>query len=155
VADSLDVDAKLASAAKVISATYLHPYNMHGSLGASAAVADVKVEVRNPANTAVVIVDQANYPPQVPASTVNYEAAFMVNIADAFATPSESIGSTLTNLQVACKDDGLCDYHPSPGVLSTYTGTAMAGQWQICAWDVESGDPGGSFVVAELAFTGS
>ncbi|MBI4470809.1 MAG: xanthine dehydrogenase family protein molybdopterin-binding subunit [Acidobacteria bacterium] len=40
--DSKDVDQTLATAAKVISATYFHPYNMHGSLGASAAVADVK-----------------------------------------------------------------------------------------------------------------
>ncbi|MBI4470452.1 MAG: xanthine dehydrogenase family protein molybdopterin-binding subunit [Acidobacteria bacterium] len=40
--DSGDVDAKLASAAKVIEATYYYPYNMHGSLGASAAVADVQ-----------------------------------------------------------------------------------------------------------------
>ena len=118
------------------------------------AVADVKVEVRSPAATGVLIVDQPNYPPQVPASTVNYEAAFMIHIADAFPTSSELIGSTLSNTQVACKDDGLCDYHPSPGSLSTFSGAVMAGVWQICAWDVESGDAGGSFVEAELAFTG-
>jgi len=41
--DSHDVDAKLASASQVVSATYLHPYHMHGSVGASCAVADVKV----------------------------------------------------------------------------------------------------------------
>ena len=40
--DSKDVDAKLASAADVVKATYLHPYHMHGSIGASCAVADVK-----------------------------------------------------------------------------------------------------------------
>lgn len=37
-----DVDAKLKSAAKVVSATYVHPYQMHGSMGTSCAVADVK-----------------------------------------------------------------------------------------------------------------
>ncbi len=42
--DSGDVDAMLASAARVIKATYLHPYQMHGSLAASCAVADVKVD---------------------------------------------------------------------------------------------------------------
>ena len=40
--DSKDVDANLASAAQVVRATYLHPYHMHGSVGASCAVADVK-----------------------------------------------------------------------------------------------------------------
>jgi CO/xanthine dehydrogenase Mo-binding subunit len=40
--DSKDVDAKLSSAAQTLRATYLHPYHMHGSIGASCAVADVK-----------------------------------------------------------------------------------------------------------------
>jgi nicotinate dehydrogenase subunit B len=40
--NSKDVDAKLQSAANRIKATYLHPFQMHGSLGSSCAVADVK-----------------------------------------------------------------------------------------------------------------
>jgi CO/xanthine dehydrogenase Mo-binding subunit len=40
--DSKDVDAKLSSAAQTLRATYLHPYHMHASIGASCAVADVK-----------------------------------------------------------------------------------------------------------------
>ena len=40
--DSKDVDEKLAQAATVVKATYLHPYQMHGSLGSSCAVADVQ-----------------------------------------------------------------------------------------------------------------
>jgi nicotinate dehydrogenase subunit B len=39
--NSGDVEAKLALAATRIKATYLHPYQMHGSLGTSCAVADV------------------------------------------------------------------------------------------------------------------
>ncbi|MBI4469075.1 MAG: xanthine dehydrogenase family protein molybdopterin-binding subunit [Acidobacteria bacterium] len=42
IVDSKDVDQKIATAAKVITATYLHPYDMHGSIGASAAVAYVR-----------------------------------------------------------------------------------------------------------------
>jgi CO/xanthine dehydrogenase Mo-binding subunit len=41
--DSGDVERTLASAATVVKATYLHPYQMHGSMGTSCAVADVKV----------------------------------------------------------------------------------------------------------------
>ncbi len=37
-----DVDARFDQAANIVSATYLTPYQMHGSIGASAAVADVQ-----------------------------------------------------------------------------------------------------------------
>ncbi len=40
--DSQDVDATLAAAATLIKATYVYPYQSHGSLGASCAVADVE-----------------------------------------------------------------------------------------------------------------
>jgi nicotinate dehydrogenase subunit B len=40
--DSKDVDETLARAATVVKATYLHPYQMHASLGTSCAVADVR-----------------------------------------------------------------------------------------------------------------
>ena len=40
--NSGDVDQVMAGAAKVIKAQYLHPFQMHGSLGTSCAVADVR-----------------------------------------------------------------------------------------------------------------
>jgi len=40
--DSRDVDETLSRAATVVKATYRHPYQMHGSLGSSCAVADVQ-----------------------------------------------------------------------------------------------------------------
>src|SRR5258708_6297924 len=42
--DSGDVDQKLAAAATVLKATYLHPYQMHASMGTSCAVADVQAD---------------------------------------------------------------------------------------------------------------
>jgi len=42
--DSKDVDQKLAAASTVLKATYLHPYQMHGSMGSSCAVADIQGE---------------------------------------------------------------------------------------------------------------
>jgi CO/xanthine dehydrogenase Mo-binding subunit len=42
--DSGDVDANLKGAARVMRSTYLYPYQMHGSLGTSAAVADVRAD---------------------------------------------------------------------------------------------------------------
>jgi nicotinate dehydrogenase subunit B len=40
--NSKDVEQKLAEAAQVVKATYYHPYQMHGSIGSSCAVADVQ-----------------------------------------------------------------------------------------------------------------
>ena len=37
-----DVDKALAGAAKVLEATYLYPYQLHGSMGPSCAIADVR-----------------------------------------------------------------------------------------------------------------
>jgi nicotinate dehydrogenase subunit B len=42
--NSGDVDQKLAQATTVVKATYLHPYQMHGSMGTSCAVADVQAD---------------------------------------------------------------------------------------------------------------
>jgi CO/xanthine dehydrogenase Mo-binding subunit len=40
--NSKDIDAKFSPAARVVQATYLYPYQMHGSIGTSCAVADVQ-----------------------------------------------------------------------------------------------------------------
>ncbi|MGH9681412.1 MAG: xanthine dehydrogenase family protein molybdopterin-binding subunit, partial [Candidatus Acidiferrales bacterium] len=42
--NSGDVDQKLSSAETVVKATYYHPYQMHGSMGSSCAVADVQAD---------------------------------------------------------------------------------------------------------------
>jgi CO/xanthine dehydrogenase Mo-binding subunit len=42
VVNSQDVDATLMNSTRVIKATYLHPYQMHGAMGTSCAVADVQ-----------------------------------------------------------------------------------------------------------------
>ena len=42
--DSGDVEASLAKAATVLRSTYRHPYQMHGSVGSSCAVADVRAD---------------------------------------------------------------------------------------------------------------
>src|SRR5439155_15372867 len=42
IVNSKDVEQKLAAAPTVVRATYAYPYQMHGSIGASCAIADVK-----------------------------------------------------------------------------------------------------------------
>jgi nicotinate dehydrogenase subunit B len=55
--DSRNVDARLAAAKSIISATYRYPYQMHGSVGASCAVADVK-----PSQATIWSATQSAYP---------------------------------------------------------------------------------------------
>jgi CO/xanthine dehydrogenase Mo-binding subunit len=55
--NSKDIDAKFAQASKVVQATYLYPYQMHGSIGTSCAVADVQ-----PGKATVYSPSQAVYP---------------------------------------------------------------------------------------------
>ena len=43
--DSGDVDQQMKNASTVMKATYFHPYQMHGSVGSSCAVADVRGDV--------------------------------------------------------------------------------------------------------------
>jgi nicotinate dehydrogenase subunit B len=42
--NSRDVDDKLKAAAQVLKATYVHPFQAHGSIGSSCAVADVRTD---------------------------------------------------------------------------------------------------------------
>ncbi len=44
IVDSQDVKQKLAQSASLLKATYCHPYQAHGSIGASCAVADVQAD---------------------------------------------------------------------------------------------------------------
>jgi CO/xanthine dehydrogenase Mo-binding subunit len=55
--DSKDVQQQLAAARTVVQATYVYPYQMHGSVGASCAVAEVK-----PSQTTVWSATQSVYP---------------------------------------------------------------------------------------------
>ena len=55
--DSKDVEQKLAAAPNVVHATYVYPYQMHGSVGSSCAVADVK-----PDRTTIWSATQSVYP---------------------------------------------------------------------------------------------
>jgi nicotinate dehydrogenase subunit B len=55
--DSKDVEKQLAAARTLVLATYVYPYQMHGSVGASCAVADVK-----PDRTTVWSATQSVYP---------------------------------------------------------------------------------------------
>ena len=147
-----DVDATLKQAARTVSATYLHPYQMHGSMGTSCAVADVRgsgatatatiwsatqgvYPLRDSAalvlgvpkeNVRVIYVEGSGCYGLNGADTVSYDAALM----------SQAVGKPV-RVQFTRKDEmtGAESYGPA-FVIDLRGGLDDKGQ--IVAWDYES-----------------
>jgi hypothetical protein len=80
----------------------------------------------------------------------NLDAAFPIHFADAAPNDAEDMGMGLSDSEVVCEADALCDYAPNPdagpGVaLSDFAGTDPNGTWLVCVADgspQSSGDLG-------------
>jgi CO/xanthine dehydrogenase Mo-binding subunit len=148
--DSRDVDAKLAAAADVVKATYLHPYHMHGSVGASCAVADVK-------NTSATIWSptQGVYPQRdsaamilgLPRESVHViytrgSGCYGINGADTVsfdaALMSQAVGRPV-RVQLSRKDEMANENFGFAFVIDERAGLDAAGN--IVAWDYEAWSP--------------
>jgi subtilisin-like proprotein convertase family protein len=75
---------------------------------------------------------------------------------DATGASAETLGAGLRDAQVACRDDGHCEFVPSagaatPGSLATFNGANGAGTWKVCVGDGESLETG-NLCSAVLAF---
>jgi CO/xanthine dehydrogenase Mo-binding subunit len=157
--DSGDVDGTLAGAARVVRATYLYPYQMHGSIGRACAVADVQGE-----NVTVWSASQAVHPLRnttammlgIPpagvrivftmgpgcygvngADTVSYDAALM----------SQAVGKPV-RVQLGRQDEMAWENYGLAYVVDQRV--ALDADGTIVAWDYEAwspprgGRPGGS-----------
>jgi CO/xanthine dehydrogenase Mo-binding subunit len=151
VVNSKDVDDKLAKASKVIRATYRHAYQMHGSIGTSCAVADVKngkatiwsatqsvYPTRNtaamllglkPEDVHVVFVMGAGCYGLNGADTVSFDAALM----------SQAVGRTV-RVQLSRKDEMAWENYGTSYVIDQRVGVDANGT--IVAWDYEAWTPG-------------
>jgi nicotinate dehydrogenase subunit B len=147
-----DVDQKLKDAARVVKATYLHPYQMHGSLGTSCAVADVKGTGAS-ATATVWCASQGIYPSRdsvalllgvpkenVRAIYVEGSGCYGLNAADSVvydaAILSQGVGKPV-RVQLSRSDEmtGGESYGPAY-VIDLRAGVDDKGQ--IVAWDYES-----------------
>jgi CO/xanthine dehydrogenase Mo-binding subunit len=149
--NSKDVDEKLAKAARVIKATYRHPYQMHGSIGTSCAVADVqggKATICSPTqsvyptrNTAAMLLGMKPEDVHViftmgagcyglnGADTVSYDAALM----------SQAVGRPV-RVQLTRKDEMAWENYGTSYVIDQRVALDAAGT--IVAWDYEAWTPG-------------
>jgi nicotinate dehydrogenase subunit B len=144
--DSRDVEAQLAAAGIVVRARYTYPYQMHGSVGASCAVADVK-----PDGATVWSATQSAYPTRsivaellgFPAERVRViykrgSGCYGLNGADAVsfdaALLSQAVGKPV-RLQFSRQDEMMWENLGSACVVEHRAGITPDGR--IAAWDRE------------------
>jgi CO/xanthine dehydrogenase Mo-binding subunit len=149
--DSGDVEKKLGEAAAVVKATYLHPYQMHGSVGSSCAVADVQSDKATlwsptqgvwyqkstvamilglkPENVRVIFRRGSGCYGLNGADTVTYDAAIL----------SQAVGKPV-RVQLMRKDEMAWENFGPVFVMDERAG--LDAQGNIVAWDHEAWTPG-------------
>ena len=145
--DSRDVDTQLAAAGNVVRARYTYPYQMHGSVGASCAVADVK-----PDRATVWSATQSAYPTRsivaallgLPPDSVRViykrgSGCYGLNGADAVsfdaALLSQAVGKPV-RLQFSRQDEMMWENLGSACVIEHRA--AITPEGSIIAWDREN-----------------
>lgn len=148
--NSGDVDQVLASAAAVLKTTYFHPFQMHGSMGSSCAVADVsngKATIwsatqgvwqqrgsaamllgMNPEDVHVIFTRGSGCYGHNGADTVSYDAALL----------SQAVGKPV-RVQLSRKDEMAWENYGNAYVLDCRAGLDAKGD--IVAWDHETWSP--------------
>jgi len=149
--DSKDVDQKLGESATVLKATYYHPYQMHGSVGSSCAVADVEGDKATiwsptqavwyqrssaamvlglkPENVRVIFRRGSGCYGLNGADTVTYDAALL----------SQAVGKPV-RVQLTRKDEMAWENYGNAFLMDERAG--LDAQGNIVAWDHEAWSPG-------------
>jgi len=148
--DSGDVDQTLREARTVVTATYRHPFHMHGSVGSSCAVADVQ-----PGSATLWSATQAVYPMRdtaarllgLPADAVRVmftrgSGCYGINGADTVtydaALLSQAVGRPV-RVQLTRRDEMAWENFGNAFVIDQRAGLDAAGS--IVAWDYEAWSP--------------
>jgi len=150
IVDSKDIDQKLAAASSVLKATYLHPYQMHGSMGTSCAVADVqgnKATVWSPTQSAYPtrngVAAVLGIPPDnVRVVYVRGSGCYGINGADTVsydaALLSHAVGKPV-RIQLSRQDEMAWENYGFAYVIDQRAAVDRSGT--IVAWDYESWSP--------------
>jgi len=150
VVNSKDVDEKIGQAAKVIKATYLYPYQMHGSFGTSCAVADVqagKATVYSPTQAVYPLRSTLALLLAIPQESVHVifkmgSGCYGINGADTVsydaALLSQAVGKPV-RVQLTRKDEMAWENYGLAYVINERAGVDKDGT--IIAWDHESWSP--------------
>jgi nicotinate dehydrogenase subunit B len=148
--DSKDVEPTLAKAAQVVRSTYLHPYQMHGSIGSSCAVADVKADSATVWSPTQGVYPQRDScamvlgmkPQQVKVIYTRGSGCYGINGADTVsydaALLSQAVGRPV-RVQLSRKDEMAHENFGLAFVVDQRVGLDNAGN--IIAWDYEAWSP--------------
>jgi len=145
--NSKDVDEKLKSAAHVLKATYSHPYQAHGSIGSSCAVADVQAD-----RATVWSATQSVYPTRHSVSVLtglpldNVRVVFVrgagcygLNAADSAALDAALMSQAVhrpVRVQLTRQDEFISENYGAACVIEHQAGVDASGA--IAAWDCET-----------------
>lgn len=147
VVDSKDVPEKLKTSAKVLEATYFHPFQAHGSIGSSCAVADVKGD-----RATVWSPTQSVYPTQHGISALtglpleNVRVIFVrgsgcygINAADTVSFDAALLSQAVerpVRVQLTRENEFISENYGSACVIQQQAGTDASGA--IEAWSCET-----------------
>src|SRR5580704_1977789 len=145
--NSKDVDNKLKSASRVLKATYLHPYQAHGSIGSSCAVADVQAD-----HATVWSPTQSVYPTQHGVSAITGLAldsvriifvrgsgCYGLNAADAVSYDAALLSQAVhrpVRVQLTRHDEFVSENYGNACVIEQQAGLDASGA--ISVWDCET-----------------
>jgi len=145
--NSRDVDNRLKSASRVLKATYLHPYQAHGSIGSSSAVADVQLD-----RATVWSATQSVYPTRHSVSVltglpldrvrvifVRGSGCYGLNAADAVSYDAALLSQAVhrpVRVQLTRHDEFISENYGSACVIEQQAGTDASGA--ISVWDCET-----------------
>jgi nicotinate dehydrogenase subunit B len=148
--DSQDVEQKLSEAATVVKATYYHPYQMHGSMGSSCAVASVEGEkatiwsatqgawyIRS---TAAMVLGLK--PENVRVIFTRGSGCYGINGADAVSYDAALLSQAVTKpvrVQLTRRDEMAWENYGNAFVLEERAG--LDAQGKIIGWDHEAWVP--------------
>jgi len=151
--DSKDVDAALSSSHEVLKASYSHPYQMHGSMGASCAVADVKAtsaEIWSPTQGVYPQRDSVAKllglaPPSVKVTFVRGSGCYGCNGADTVtfdaALMSQAVGKPV-RVQLTRKDEMAWENYGFAFAIDQRAGLDEKGNikaWDYVGWSASRG----------------
>ena len=160
VVDTGDTDTVMASAAKTFSAQYLHPYQMHGSIAGSCAVADVRGGTGKTATAKIWSPTQGVYPQRdsvalvlgIPAANVRViyvegSGCYGLNGNDSVsydaALMSQAVGKPVRVVYSRRDEMASGESYGPPFVVNLKAGVDKGGQmsvWQYDSWTTTKGN---------------
>jgi nicotinate dehydrogenase subunit B len=168
--NSQDVDEKLKSSAQVLKATYLYPYQAHGSIGSSCAVADVQAD-----HATIWSPTQSVYPTQhgiamltgLPSDSVRVifvrgSGCYGLNGADTVSYDAALLSQAVhkpVRVQLTRQDEFLSENYGSASVVEQQVGIDASDAilaWDCTTWSVSLGgrpgyDKPGNVITGMLA----